>query len=86
MQIVINIPKEIYENALNNLLCSLPTLVNAIKNGKPLKTGHWIERPHEGEKIGNIRCLSVQNVAHWEIIIPIFVLTVGQRWNRRAVE
>ena len=40
MQIVIDIPKEMYENALNNLLCGSTTLCNAIKNGTPLPKGH----------------------------------------------
>ena len=40
MQIVINISEEMYENALNDLLCGSVTLVNAIKNGIPLTEGH----------------------------------------------
>ena len=40
MQIVIDIPKEMYINALNGYLCGSETLVNAIKNGTPLPKGH----------------------------------------------
>lgn len=46
MQIVIDLPKETYENALNDWLCGSAIIINAIKNGTPLsqepKTGHWI--------------------------------------------
>lgn len=40
MQIVIDIPEGMYENALNNLFCGSTTLCNAIKNGTPLPKGH----------------------------------------------
>ena len=40
MKIVIDIPKEIYENAQNDLLCCLPILTEAIKNGTPLPEHH----------------------------------------------
>lgn len=40
MQIVIDIPKEMYENALNGYLCGSEILVNAIKNGIALPKGH----------------------------------------------
>ncbi len=36
MKFVIDIPSEIYENAQNDLLCCLPILTEAIKNGTPL--------------------------------------------------
>lgn len=45
MEIVIDIPKKMYENALNGYLCGSETLVNAIKNGIPLPKGHWIIHP-----------------------------------------
>lgn len=40
MKIVIDIPDEMYENALNDLLCGSETLCNAIKNGTPLPKRH----------------------------------------------
>lgn len=40
MQIVIEIPKEMYKNALNGYLCGSETLVNAIKNGIRLPKNH----------------------------------------------
>ena len=40
MQMVIDIPKEMYKSALNGYLCGSETLVNAIKNGTPLPKGH----------------------------------------------
>ena len=40
MKIVIDIPKEMYENALNDRLCGSEIVVNAIKNGTPLPKGH----------------------------------------------
>lgn len=40
MQIVIDIPKEMYKSALNGYLCGSETLVNAIKNGTPLPKDH----------------------------------------------
>lgn len=36
MQIIIDIPKEMYINALNGYLCGSKTIVNAIENGTPL--------------------------------------------------
>ena len=36
MQIVIEIDKQMYENAKNDLLCGAEIIVNAIKNGIPL--------------------------------------------------
>ena len=36
MKIVIDIPKEMYENALNDRLCGSEIIVNAIKKGTPL--------------------------------------------------
>lgn len=40
MQIVIDIPKEMYINALNGYLCGSKTIVNAIENGTPLPNEH----------------------------------------------
>lgn len=37
---MIDIPEEMYINALNGYLCGSKTIVNAIKNGKPLPKGH----------------------------------------------
>ena len=51
MQIVIDIPKEMYENALNNLLCGSTTLCNAIKNGTPLPEEHG--RLVDGDSLWN---------------------------------
>lgn len=39
MQVVIDIPKEMYKSALSGYLCDSETLVNAIKNGTPLPEG-----------------------------------------------
>lgn len=36
MQIVIEIDKQMYENAKNDLLCGAGIMINAIKNGTPL--------------------------------------------------
>ncbi|MCR5629924.1 hypothetical protein [Eubacterium sp.] len=41
MQIIIDIPKEMYINALNGYLCGSKTIVNAIENGTPLPKGKW---------------------------------------------
>lgn len=43
MKLVIEIPKEVYNNAKNDMLCGSILFVNAIKNGKPLPKGHWKE-------------------------------------------
>lgn len=40
MQIVIDIPKQMYLNAKADLLCGGDILVKAIKNGTPLPKGH----------------------------------------------
>jgi hypothetical protein len=40
MQIVIDIPEQIYLNAKTDMLCGTDVIVNAIKNGTPLPKGH----------------------------------------------
>ena len=40
MQIVIDIPEQIYLNAKTDMLCGTEVIVNAIKNGTPLPKGH----------------------------------------------
>lgn len=40
MQIVIDIPEQMYLNAKAGMLCGSDSLVNAIKNGTPLPKGH----------------------------------------------
>lgn len=44
MQVVIDIPKEMYKSALSGYLCGSETLVNAIKNGTPLRGGRDINQ------------------------------------------
>lgn len=44
MQIVIDIPEQIYLNAKTDMLCGTDVIVNAIKNGTPLpKHGRLID-------------------------------------------
>lgn len=40
MQIIIDIPEQIYLNAKTEKLCGAEVIVNAIKNGTPLPKGH----------------------------------------------
>ena len=40
MQIVIDIPEQMYLNAKADILCGADILVSAIKNGTPLPKGH----------------------------------------------
>ena len=40
MELIIDIPKQMYLNAKADTLCGADILVNAIKNGTPLPKGH----------------------------------------------
>jgi len=40
MQIVINIPEQMYINAKADMLCAASVIARAIKNGTPLPKGH----------------------------------------------
>lgn len=55
MELIIDIDEELYEDAVNDMerdTLSLGIyLIERVKNGKPLKTGHWIMQglsPYEG--------------------------------------
>ncbi len=51
MKLIIDIPKKIYENAKEDMLCGSEALVHAIKTGVPLKS-KWIS---VREKLPNIK-------------------------------
>lgn len=72
MQIVIDIPEGMYENALNNLFCGSTTLCNAIKNGTPLPKGHGdlIDRNKLNRKDINCANFPTNFIDMAEVIIP----------------
>ena len=91
MQIVIDISKEMYENALNDRLCGSETLVNAIKNGIPLSEGHgrlidadaFIAMMEDASKRQNYKELLIDDVL---TVDDVFKAVIESLQNRGLAE
>jgi len=60
MQIVIDIPEEVYKDAKEHMNCTWKSIIaihNALNNGTVLSKGHWIQQPrYEGDDQPDLVC------------------------------
>ena len=62
MKLIIDIPEEAYKARLNNPVWFDSNMDNAIRNGKPLLKGHWIDNKIQTKLCNCSECNALSKV------------------------